>query len=87
MNTDPCRCDEHKYRHRPGADAVLYAGPDLVYLMERAAIRDGRYEDAEAFAARVTLRAHADFDAAGLHVRQTLARVARQIAQIRGRAA
>ena len=83
----PCRCDEHKYGQRPGTDAILYAGQDVVYLMERAAIRDGRYEDAEAFGARVHRGRLADFDAHFEHVRQTLSKGARQIAQIRGVAA
>ena len=65
---------------------MLYAGDDAVYLMERAAIRDGRYEDAEAFGARVYRGVHADFDAHHEHVRQTLSRAAAQIAQIRGAA-
>ena len=80
----PCRCDDCKYGQRPGADAVLYTGADAVYLLERAAIRDGRYEDAQAFGTKVHLGRMADFDAHHEHVRQTLSRGARQIAQIRG---
>jgi hypothetical protein len=60
----PCRCDEHKYGHRPGNDAVLYAGPDAVLLMINSAIRDGRYEDIPADFDRVQHGVHARFDAA-----------------------
>ena len=59
----PCRCDQHKYGHRPGNDAVLYSGPDAVLLMINAAIRDGRYEDIHADFDAVQHSVHADFDA------------------------
>jgi hypothetical protein len=69
----PCRCDEHKYGHRPGADAVLYSGPDAVLLLINGAIRDGRYEDVHAYADAVTHSVHADLDAAERRIRRTLA--------------
>ena len=47
---DPCRCDEHKYGQRPGNGLILHTGPDVVNLMIDRALRDGRYEDIEAYA-------------------------------------
>ena len=74
MSTQPdCRCDEHKYGQRPGAGAVLYSGPDVVLLLERAAIRDGRYEDAIAYADERMSLLHAKCEAAVLQTRRTLA--------------
>ena len=68
----PCRCDEHKYGQRPGVGAVLYSGPDAVLLLERAAIRDGRYEDAIAYADERMSLLHAKCEAAVLQTRRTL---------------
>jgi hypothetical protein len=68
----PCRCDYHKYGQPPGTDAVLYAGPDVVHLLERAAIRDGRYVDARAYANHVLATLHAKCEAADLQTRLTL---------------
>ena len=69
---ETCRCDEHKYGHRPGTDAVLYAGPDAMALVERAAIRDGRYEDALAYADHIAAELHAKCEAAAFSTRRTL---------------
>ena len=45
-----CKCDGCRYGNVPGADAVLYTGPDAMWLLWRAAIRDGRYDDIDAYA-------------------------------------
>ena len=69
----PCRCDTCKYDQRPpGADAVLYSGPDAMHLFERAAIRDGRYVDACAYANHVVAQLHAKCEAAEFQTRLTL---------------
>ena len=81
-----CRCPSCKYGRAPGTDAVLYARPDAVWLLERAAIRDGRYEDSEAFGARVHYRVLADFDAAAERCRAKLGRAWEQITQMRAAA-
>jgi hypothetical protein len=46
---EPCRCDECT-RHCPGTGVVLYAGPDAVSMLTGRALRDGWYEDVEAYA-------------------------------------
>jgi hypothetical protein len=69
----PCRCDQHKYGHRPGADAVLYSGADAVMLLTHAAIRDGRYEDVGAYADQVQHSIHASFDASERRFARALA--------------
>lgn len=68
-----CRCDQCRYEQRPGADAVLYSGPDSVLLSIFAAIRDGRYADIHAEADEAQHAIHASFDAAERRTRRTLA--------------
>lgn len=68
-----CRCDQHKYGQRPGADAALYAGEDAVMLLIHGAIRDGRYEDVHAYADEAEHAIAAKFDAAERRSRRTLA--------------
>jgi hypothetical protein len=68
-----CRCPNCKYGQNPGADAVLYAGPDAVMLFIHAAIRDGRYEDVHAYADEAEHAIAAKFDAVERNARRTLA--------------
>ena len=77
-----CRCDEHKYGHTPGTDAVLYSGPDVVHLLERAAIRDGRYVDAHAYANHALALLHAKCEAADMQTRLTLEPMWRALNQL-----
>jgi hypothetical protein len=84
--TSSCRCDGCKYGHNPGSDAVLYSGYDVMYLLERAAIRDGRYEDAEAFGARVHRGRMAEFDALREGFDRRFARAWHLIEALRGAA-
>jgi hypothetical protein len=82
-----CRCDDCKYGKTPGTGAVLYAGPDAVHLRERAAIREGRMEDATAYGVQAHLHVNADFDAAAHHIRATLAAGWEGITALAGRTA
>ncbi len=74
-----CRCEQCRYGRRPAADAVLYAGPDAVHLLERAAIRDGRYEDIHAGFDAARARAHVGLNAAERNFTAALAPVWRRI--------
>jgi hypothetical protein len=74
-----CRCEWCRYGRRPAADAVLYAGPDAVHLLERAAIRDGRYEDIPAGFDAVGARAHVGLNTVERRFAAALAPVWRRI--------
>ena len=47
---EACRCDEHKYGQVPGRGTILHAGSETVGMLVDRAVRDGRYEDIEAYA-------------------------------------
>ena len=67
-----CGCDECEHKE-PGTDAMLYMGPDATWLLIVANIRDGRYEDIQAW---IDQRQHANqaaFDATERRVRKALA--------------
>lgn len=78
----PCRCDEHKYGQRPGAGVVLYAGPDVVETSWLAALRDGRYEDIDAYADLAEMRIEAEFEAHERNAWRTIESGKRRVAAV-----